>query len=107
MTKVFPLPLPLYPCSFLLAGDAQVLARFDLVGVVADHVLVGLVDLAPGDAVPLADLGERVAALDGVGRPAPLAAAAADFEVHDEVARAHVRVDAVVLVPDFLLDTLA
>src|SRR5688572_1316683 len=58
----------------------------------------------------LADLRERVAALDGVGVPGGLApgrAAAADLKVQDEVARTHVRVKAVVLVPEFLLGLLA
>src|SRR5215213_1340159 len=109
LTTVYCLLSTVY--CLLLPRDAQRLARFYLVRVVADHVLVGLVDVAPGDAVVLADGRERVAALDGVAGTAAAAAlaptAAADFEVQDEVARAHVRVEAVVLVPDLLLRVLA
>jgi cyclic pyranopterin phosphate synthase len=90
-----------------LARDAERLARHDFVRVVADYVLVGLVDFAPRDAVVLAYLAERVAGLDRVGLAAATARAAADLDVHDEVARAHVGVYAIVLVPELLLRLLA
>src|SRR5215213_8379624 len=105
LTTVYCLLSTVY--CLLLPRDAQRLARFYLVRVVADHVLVGLVDVAPGDAVVVTNRRERVAALDGVAVPAATVAAARDLQVQDEVARAHVRVEAVVLVPDLLLRVLA